>query len=52
MATPAPETSWWLVTVDPDVAEMLAVVALSKVSVEFVGSHFNADIKKVGDRKD
>jgi hypothetical protein len=36
MAIPTPESSWGLLAVDPDVAEMLAVVAPCEASLGFV----------------
>jgi hypothetical protein len=36
VATPAPETSWGLLAVDPSVTEPLAVVALCEAGLSFV----------------
>jgi hypothetical protein len=38
MTAPAPETSWGLFSVDPDVAETLAVVTLHNARLGSIGS--------------
>jgi hypothetical protein len=48
VAMPAPDTSWGRLTVDPDVAKMLAVVTLHRISLSLVGFNFYNDIGEGG----
>jgi hypothetical protein len=44
VAASTPHATWRLVAVSPDVAELLAVIALSKAICVSVGLHFNRDM--------
>jgi hypothetical protein len=52
MAIPAPETSLGLVTVDPDVTESLAVVAIHETGLCLICFDFYNDVTGVGKRED
>jgi hypothetical protein len=48
MATPAPETSCGLLTVDPYVAEVLAVLTLCETTLDFVCFELYNDVMEDG----
>lgn len=48
MAASIPETAWGLSAVNPDMAKLLAVVALRMAILGFVRLSFNYDMTKAG----
>jgi hypothetical protein len=48
MATPAKETPWGLLSVDPDMAEMLHIVALCEAGLRLCKLPPNNDVTEVG----
>jgi hypothetical protein len=52
MAIPAPEASWGLLAVDPDVSESLAVVALCEAGRSSLCFNLYYDVTEVGKRND
>jgi hypothetical protein len=52
MVSPAPETSWGLLAVDPDVVEQLAVIALHEATLGLVCFDLHNDITEASKGKD
>jgi hypothetical protein len=52
MATSAPQTSWELLAVDPDVAETLAVVAVFEAGQGFVFFDLYNNVAEVDEGED
>jgi hypothetical protein len=52
VTAPTPQTTWKLLAICPDMAELLAVVTLREARLGSVGLHFDCNIAKAFDLED